>query len=74
MATKLNSRPKSSRVRPPAAPPVDAELEGFLAERHDEVEAKLQKARRSIARGRVKLLEPLPSLLRAARRRAKTER
>jgi hypothetical protein len=52
----------------------DAEIERFLAERHDEVETKLVEARKSIARGEAAFLEPLPTLLRQARRSAKTGR
>jgi hypothetical protein len=52
----------------------DAEIERFLAERHDEVETKLAEARKSIARGEAAPLEPLPMLLRQARRSAKTVR
>jgi hypothetical protein len=50
----------------------DAEIEHFLAERHHEVEAKLAEARTSIVRGEAAALEPLPTLLRQARRSAKT--
>jgi hypothetical protein len=52
----------------------DAEIERFLAEHHDEVEAKLAEARKSIARGESAPLEPLPTLLRQARRSAKSVR
>jgi hypothetical protein len=52
----------------------DAEIERFLAERHDEIEAKLAEARKSIARGEAVPLEPLRTLLRQARRSAKTIR
>ncbi len=50
----------------------DAEIERLLAERHDEVEAKLAEARKSIARGEAAALEPLSTLLRQARRSPKT--
>jgi hypothetical protein len=52
----------------------DTEIERFLADRHDEVEAKLDEARKSIARGDTTALEPLPTLLREARRSAKAAR
>jgi hypothetical protein len=71
MGTKTKSRAKLPRRAEPVA---DADLERFLVDHHDEVEAKLQQARQSIARGRVKPLESLPALLRAARRHAKAAR
>jgi hypothetical protein len=49
----------------------DLTQERFLADHHDAVEAKLQQARASIARGEAQPLEALPDLLREARRRAK---
>jgi len=49
----------------------DAETERFIADHHDEIEAKLQQAQASIARGDVAPLEPLEVLLRDARRRFK---
>jgi hypothetical protein len=52
----------------------DTEIERFLADRHDEIEVKLDKARKSIARGDAAALEPLPALLRRARRSAKAAR
>ena len=52
----------------------DIEIERFLADRHDEVEVKLDKARKSIARGDAAALEWLPTLLRRARRSAKAAR
>jgi hypothetical protein len=52
----------------------DAELESYLRDHHDEVEAKLREARESIARGEAKKLEPLSVLLRQARRRIKVAR
>jgi hypothetical protein len=74
MRTKASSRAKL--LPPPcrAKPVVDADLERFLVDYHAEVKAKLQKARQSIARGRVKPLEPLPTLLRDARGHAKAAR
>lgn len=50
----------------------DADLDRVLAERHDEVAAKLAKARASIARGEAAPLEPLAVLLRTARAHAKS--
>jgi hypothetical protein len=52
----------------------DTQIERFLTDRHDEVEAKLNEARKSIARGDATALEPLPTLLRGARRSAKADR
>jgi len=52
----------------------DLEIERFLADRHDEVQAKLDEARKSIARGEAAALEPLPKLLREARRSPKAAR
>ena len=52
----------------------DTKIERFLADRHDEVEVKLDKARKSIARGDAAALEPLPTLLRRARWSAKAAR
>ena len=52
----------------------DTEIERFLADRHDEVAAKLDEARKSIARGDATALEPLPTLLRGARRSARPAR
>ena len=49
----------------------NAEMERFIADHHDEIEAKLQEAQASIARGEVAPLEPLEVLLRDARRRFK---
>jgi len=50
----------------------DAEIELFLAEHHSDVETKLAEARESIARGEAAALEPLPKLLRQARRRVES--
>jgi hypothetical protein len=74
MSTKTSSRAKLPRSPRRAEPVADTDLERFLVDHHDEIDAKLQKARQSIARGRVKALEPLPTLLRAARRHAKAAR
>jgi hypothetical protein len=46
----------------------DVELEKSLSDHHDEIEAKLQQARESIARGEARQLESLSALLRKARR------
>lgn len=72
MSAKSNRRVNPTRVRTPDAPGTDAELERFVADHHEEIEAKLRKARASIARGKAKPLEALETLMRAARRRAKT--
>jgi hypothetical protein len=74
MSAKSMNR-KRVPIRDIADEPVnDAEIERFLADRHDEVEAKLDEARKSIARGDATALEPLPTLLRGARRSAKAAR
>jgi hypothetical protein len=52
----------------------DTEIERFLADRHDEIEVKLDKARKSIAQGDAAALEPLPTLRRRARWSAKAAR
>ena len=49
----------------------DAELEQFIADHRAEIEAKLQEAQASIARGDTAPLEPLEVLLRDARRHRK---
>lgn len=49
----------------------DDALERFLVENRDEIAAKLEEAQADIVAGRVALLEPLPKLLRDARRYAK---
>jgi len=66
--------PRSSNFATPGETVADAELELFLVKRHDEIEAKLQLARLSIARGEAVPLEPLEVLLREARDRAKAAR
>lgn len=63
---------KTKKQRPSTAPREtgnDVELDRYLAENHDEIEAKLDEAREEIAAGRAAPLEPLPDLLRAARKR-----
>lgn len=52
----------------------DAELEQLLAERHDEIEALLEEARKAKAEGRAAPLEPLHEFLRRARERLKAKR
>ena len=52
----------------------DAEIDRFLASQHGAIEDKLAEARKSIERGDVSLLEPLPRLLRAVRRNVKPSR
>jgi hypothetical protein len=52
----------------------DAEIERYLADNHDRIEAKLAEARASIARGEAAPLEPLSVLLREARKQARSDR
>jgi hypothetical protein len=52
----------------------DAEMDRLLAERRDEIEALLDEARTSIARGEVAPLEPLHVFLRRARERFERDR
>jgi hypothetical protein len=52
----------------------ETEIEQSLTERRPEIEAKLADARQSILRGDIAPLEPLPALLRIARRNAKGSR
>jgi hypothetical protein len=49
----------------------DAEIDRLLAERHDEIEAKLEEAYVAQARGASAPLEPLHVFLRRARERLK---
>jgi hypothetical protein len=74
MSAKANSRARSTGFQSRDEAVSDAEMERFLAEHLDEIEAKLRKARESIARGEARPLEPLSTLLREARRHAKTAR
>jgi len=67
MSTRTSNQTKARRA-------ANDDIEQFLADHHDEVDAKLAAARKSIARGRAKPLEPLPKLQRDARRRAKPAR
>jgi hypothetical protein len=72
MRAKTKRRADTADYRAPDETVTDAETERFIAAHHGEIEAKLRKARASVARGRAKPLEPLATLLRDARRRAKT--
>lgn len=74
MSTKASNRTRSPGYQTRDVFVTDVELERFLADHRDEIEAKLRKARRSIARGRAKPLEPLARLLSEALRRAKPVR
>ena len=49
------------------------ELDRYLAEHHDEVEAKLDEARGEIAAGKAAPLEPLADLLREARKQPRSK-
>ncbi len=73
--TMKPTKPRAESVFPGSTDePSDAELERNLAARHTEIEAKLQAARASIARGEAAPLERLDVLLRDARRQAKSRR
>jgi len=74
MRTKTNRQARAANFQTRDEAVTTSETERFIAGHHDEIEAKLQKARDSIARGKAKPLEPLPVLLRAARRRGKAAR
>jgi hypothetical protein len=74
MRTKPNRQIRAASFQTRDETASDADTERFLADHHDAIEAKLQKARASIARGKTKPLEPLPVLLREARRRGKAAR
>jgi len=74
MATKAKARKRAPPPENMEDAVNDAEIDRFLASEHPAVEAKLAEARRSIDRGDVSPLEPLPKLLRAARRNAKPAR
>jgi len=52
----------------------DAELDRVLAERHEEVEALLEEARKAKTEGRYAQLEPLHEFLRRARERLNSTR
>jgi hypothetical protein len=70
-------KPKPDKTIAPAVPGdeiSDEEMDRRLADRRDEIDAKLQEAYADKARGDFAPLEPLEVLLREARERAKTGR
>jgi len=67
------SKPAGRATKTPPTSEED-ELEEFIRTHRDEINSKLEEARKSIAAGKVAPLEPLPELLRAARRYAKSRR
>ena len=69
----MASKPARRAAKTPPTSDED-EMEEFIRAHRDEINAKLEEARASIAAGKVAPLEPLPELLRAARRYAKTRR
>jgi hypothetical protein len=68
MTTKAKRKLELTEAIAAADTPSDEEIERYLADHHDEIEAKLSEARRSIARGEARPMEPLSILLREARR------
>jgi len=74
METKPKTRKRAPLSETTDDAVTDGEIDRFLASQHRAIEAKLAAARRSIKRGNVSPLEPLPKLLRAARRDAKPVR
>jgi hypothetical protein len=74
----MGTKPKTRKRVPLSAlaeeAVTDVEIDRFLTSQHRAIEAKLAEARRSIERGDVSSLEPLPKLLRAVRRNAKPPR
>ena len=58
---------KMTSARQAVTPDTDDDIDRFLAERHDEVAAKLAAGREQILRGEAAPLEPLDVLLRQAR-------
>jgi hypothetical protein len=74
MSGKPPRKPRNAAVASEKEGDSDAVLERFLIENHDAIEAKLQEARAEIADGKIAPLEPLPKLLREARRYAKARR
>jgi hypothetical protein len=74
METKPKTRKRAPVSEATDEALTDAEIDRFLASQHRAIEAKLAEARRSIKRGKISALEPLPKLLRAARRNAKPVR
>jgi hypothetical protein len=71
MVAKTNRRTRSAEFRTPDEAVGDDDIERFLKEHHQDVAEKLREARASIARGEVKPLDPLPVLLRKARKRSR---
>jgi hypothetical protein len=68
-----------AKSRPKGLQPLDEiaseeKMAQVISEHRDHIEAKLRVARESIAHGRTAPLEPLSTLLREARRRARTSR
>ncbi len=55
----------------PLTADVEADVEGFLADHHDEIRVKLAEAQEEIARGEAVPLEPLETLLGDARAHAR---
>jgi len=74
MGTKAKSRKRASARETADEMVSDAEIDRFLASQHGAIEDKLAEARKSIERGDVSPLEPLPRLLRAVRRNVKPSR
>jgi len=70
----MNTKPTSSGFETRSEAMSDAEMERLLELNHEEIEAKLQVARESIARGEEASLEPLEVVLRSARRHARATR
>ena len=57
----------STKANPKLPTDMDADIDQFLADNHDYIEAKLAEARDQIARGEARPIEPLESFLRKAR-------
>lgn len=73
-AMTTSAKAKHSATKSPKIIGETPDIERFLVENHKEVAAKLEDARTSIARGEAEPLEPLPVLLRDARRHYKATR
>lgn len=58
---------KATNMQRAALPDVDADIDQFLVDHHDDVAAKLAAGREQIARGEASPLEPLDALLRDVR-------
>ena len=71
MSTKTKNRTRHQDLRALDEAASDDAIERFLGDHHAAITDKLETARASVARGRVKPLEKLSVLLREARRRAK---